>query len=328
MSLIVVFVAQILGSIITNVWIREFSNAYSHASISNGTSDTTAPTTPAWGMHKSFLHQKLISMQSQLYPLTEPRTSPEVDTGYYLGVYALLLLGFVIVSFLRMILVSFGSLAASRQLHDRLVASVFRARFTFFDQTPNGQIMNRFSKDIETVDQELASMALGTIHFVGSVICILILIAIITPAFIIASVFISLIYFIIGKLYINSSRDLKRIESIQRSPLYQHFGETLAGIITIRAYGEERLFLRKNLDRVDTLNRPFICLWAVDRWLAFRLDATGGLVAFFAGSLAILGIGRVDAGAVGLSLTYAITFSENILWLVRYHALNQQNFTS
>lgn len=74
--------------------------------------------------------------------------------------------------------------------------------------------MNRFSKDIGTVDQEIASIALGKIHFVGSVICILILIAIITLAFIVAGIFISLIYWIIGKLYINSSRDLKRIESV------------------------------------------------------------------------------------------------------------------
>jgi len=120
--------------------------------------------------------------------------------------------------------------------------------------------MNRLSKDIETVDQEIASIALGTIHFVGSVICILILITIITPAFIVAGIFISLIYFIIGKLYINSLRDLKRIESVQRTPLYQHFGKTLAGTVTIRAYSEKRLFLRNNLDRVDILNRPFICL--------------------------------------------------------------------
>lgn len=76
-------------------------------------------------MHTSLLHQKLISIQPQLYPLTEPCTNPKVDIGYYLGVYALLLLGFLIVSFLRMLLVSFGSLAASRKLHDCLVTFVF-----------------------------------------------------------------------------------------------------------------------------------------------------------------------------------------------------------
>jgi ABC-type multidrug transport system fused ATPase/permease subunit len=86
-------------------------------------------------------------------------------------------------------------------------------------------------------------------QFISSVpSCILIPITIITPAFIIAGIFISLIYFIIGKLYVNSSRDLKRIESVQRGPLYQHFGETLAGTVAIRAYGKERLFVRKNLD--------------------------------------------------------------------------------
>jgi ABC-type multidrug transport system fused ATPase/permease subunit len=323
-SISMFFVAQLVGSIIINVWIREFSNAYTSL---NGISDTTSSTASSM-MHTSLLHQNLASIQPQLLPLVRPNTGPDVDLRYYLGVYGLLLLGFLFISFVRLVLIAIGSLTASRKLHDRLLTSIFGAQFAFFDQTPHGQIMNRFSKDIETVDQEIASMLFGTIHFVGSVICILVLIAIITPAFIFAGVFISLIYFVIGKLYINSSRDLKRIESVQRSPLYQHFSETLAGTVTIRAYGTERLFLQKNLDRVDRLNRPYICMWAVDRWLAFRLDVTGGLVAFFAGSLAILSIGTVDAGAVGLSLTYAITFSENILWLVRYHAANQQNFNS
>src|SRR5204863_8215493 len=114
-----------------------------------------------------------------------------------------------------------------------------------------------------------------------------------------------------------SSRDLKRLESVMRSPLYQQFGETLAGITTIRAYRDERRFIRDNLNRVDTHNRPFVYLWATNRWLAFRIDITGALVSFFAGVFVVLSVGRIDAGAAGLSLTYAVTFTENVLWLVR-----------
>ena len=78
------------------------------------------------------------------------------------------------------------------------------------------------------------------IHSLGSVVAIVILISVITPGFLFAGVLITFLYTLIGVFYLRASRDLKRIESIQRSPLYQHFGETLSGISTIRAYGDER----------------------------------------------------------------------------------------
>ena len=76
--------------------------------------------------------------------------------------------------------------------------------------------------------------------------------------------------------YIRSSRDLKRLETVQRSPLYQLLGETLNGVVTIRAYGDERRFVEDNFRRIDTHNRPFIYLWATNRWLALRVDFAGG----------------------------------------------------
>ncbi|KAK5003773.1 Transporter of the ATP-binding cassette (ABC), partial [Cryomyces antarcticus] len=221
-----------------------------------------------------------------------------------------------------------GSLAASRKIHQRLMESITHAQFRFFDITPLGQIMNRFSKDVEQVDQEIAPVAVGVIHCMASILTVVVLISVITPGFLIAGVFISALYFIIGKFYINSSRDLKRLESVQRTPLYQLFGETLSGMTTIRAYGDERRFLRDNLNRVNTHSRPFIYLWAANRWLAFRVDVTGALVSFFTGVFVLLSVGRIDAGAAGLAMTYAVTFTENVLWFVRLYSANEQNMNS
>ncbi|KAL9039677.1 MAG: hypothetical protein Q9214_004780, partial [Letrouitia sp. 1 TL-2023] len=188
--------------------------------------------------------------------------------------------------------------------------------------------MNRFSKDVEAMDQEVASIAVGMLSCVFSVIIIVILISAITPAFLIAGLFIAAIYIAVGAFYLRSSVDLKRLESIQRSPLYQQFGETLSGIITIRAYGHERRFTQDNLRRIDTHNRPFIYLWATNRWLAFRVDILGALVSFFAGAFVLFQIKSIDAGAAGLSMTYAVMFSENVLWLVRLYSMNEQNMNS
>lgn len=166
------------------------------------------------------------------------------------------------------------------------------------------------------------------LHSFATVVAIIILITVITPGFIGAGVLITCLYWLIGAFYLKASRDLKRIESVQRSPLYQHFGETLAGVSTIRAYGDERRFIRENLQQIDAHNRPYFYLWACNRWLGFRVDMAGALVSFFAGVFVVLSAGKIDAGAAGLSLTYAITFTDNILWVVRLYALNEQNMNS
>jgi len=251
-----------------------------------------------------------------------------VDAAYYLTVYAVLALICMIVTFWQSAVLFWGSLAASKLIHIRLIESISRAKLSFFDSTPLGQIMNRFSKDLENIDQEVAPVALGFLHCGASIITIIVLISVITPGFLIAGLFISILYFLIGRFYIDSSRDLKRLESVQRSPLYQQFGETLSGMTTIRAYGDERRYIRENLDKVNTHNRPFIYLWAANRWLAFRVDVAGALVSFFSGVFVITSIGRIDAGAAGLALTYAVSFTENVLWFVRLYASNEQNMNS
>jgi ABC-type multidrug transport system fused ATPase/permease subunit len=339
---VLAFVAQQAGSIATSVWIRQWANQYTI----KGLSTLGAQQRNISPVHniRSFTPSSSLSTGcfasgscAWNLPFSSPEfsasgvnasTKSDVDVGYYLGIYGLIGLCYMCVSLLREFILFGGSLSASWKIHKRLLESVTRAKFRFFDSTPLGQIMNRFSKDIESVDQEIAPVAVGVVHCLASVISIVILISVITPGFLIPGVFISAIYFFIGRFYIRSSRDLKRLESVMRSPLYQQFGETLAGITTIRAYGDERRFIRDNLSRVDTHNRPFIYLWATNRWLAFRIDFAGALVSFFAGVFVILSVGKIDAGAAGLSLTYAVSFTDNVLWLVRLYAVNEQNMNS
>lgn len=186
----------------------------------------------------------------------------------------------------------------------------------------------RFSKDLETIDQEIAMIANGFMLDALAVVSVVVLISIITPGFLIAGVVITLLYTVLGAFYVRSSRELKRLESVSRSPIYQHFGETLVGVTTIRAYGDELRFIQDNLDKIDTNNRPFYYLWACNRWLSIRIDLGGALVSFFAAIFVILNADTLDAGLAGISLTYAITFTDHVLWLVRLYALNEMNMNS
>ncbi|PHH76236.1 hypothetical protein CDD82_4074 [Ophiocordyceps australis] len=255
-------------------------------------------------------------------------TNPTPNNAYYLAGLALIGVAGAVFALIRDIWIFFGSLTASRRIHDRLMSAVTRAKFKFFDVTPLGQLMNRFSKDLEAVDQEIAPTAIGVMSCAMSLVVTVVLIAAITPGFLIAGAFIAAIFYFVATLYLRTSRDLKRLESVQRSPLFQQFGETLSGMTTIRAYGDERRFIRDNLAKINTQSRPFIYLWACNRWLAFRADALGNMVSFFAGVFVIVSLGKVDAGAVGISLTYAMNFTDNVLWLVRLYGMNEQSMNA
>jgi ABC-type multidrug transport system fused ATPase/permease subunit len=183
------------------------------------------------------------------------------DPMFYIIGYTVVGLIYVGFTFIRSMLVVYGSVRAGRTLFEKLLASVTHAKLRFFDTTPIGRVMNRFSKDMETIDQETAWVLFCVLFDLTSVTTIVILITAVTPAFLLAGVLIVCLFTVIGLAYLRSSVELKRLESISRSPIFQHFGETLNGVSTIRAYGDEQRFIRENLQRINDNNRPFTLLW-------------------------------------------------------------------
>ncbi|KAL4784201.1 hypothetical protein BJX76DRAFT_232079 [Aspergillus varians] len=325
---VLVFTLQQFGSVSTNIWIRQWANSYSTDKVDIENDGTYAAMSNFKFPSFNVLGVPRTSGLAPQLGTQAVDSDNDVSVAYYLGIYALLGVLYLAISATREGVLFWGSLHASSAIHKRLLNTVMHAKFKFFDSTPLGQLMNRFSKDVEAIDQEVAPVAIGMIHSLASVIMIVILISIITPGFLVAAVFITMIYFALGAIYLNSSRDMKRMESVQRSPLYQQFGETLNGIVTIRAYGDGPRFLVDNHKRINNYNRPHIYLWAANRWLAFRVDITGALVSFVTATFILSNIGRIDAGAAGLSLTYAVTFTENVLWLVRLYSEVQQSMNS
>ena len=329
LTMILMFFANQFSALSIDLWIRQWANA-SHGkeivkmelSIQDRLSmdrDLLVLDSGDLGVHSSL---------SKSYWSTLVQTNGKVNPGYYLTIYALLAVAFMVIKAMRMALLFYGSLTASQNLHDQLLSSITRASFQFYDATPFGQMINRFSRDTEVIDQELAPVLLGFQHAAFSALTIWIVISIITPLFILPSILVVVLYFVIGKSYINSSRDLKRIESLQRSPLYQQLEEILAGNVTIRAYGHERRFFQEALARLDAHSRAFLYLWATNAWFAFRVDITSALISFLAAAFVVTSAGKISVGAAGLSLTFALTFTEHIMWLIRLYAVNEQNMNS
>lgn len=255
-------------------------------------------------------------------------TKPGHSAVYYILIYILITIVFAIVVVSQDFFTFLGEITAARKIFNDLLDSVMGAKIRFFDSTPIGRVMNRFSKDIESIDQDLAPIAMSVFSNLLNAVSVVILISLITPGFLIPGVFVGFLYWAIGSFYLASSRELKRIDSISKSPMFQHFGETLNGVTTIRAYGVSDRCIEQNITKIDSNNRPFFYLWVANRWLSFRIDVAGSLVAFFASAMVVLSVNKIDSGLAGLSLSYAITFSSTVLWIVRYYALLEMNMNS
>ena len=172
-----------------------------------------------------------------------------------MGIYAGLGVCLTIAFFASGTTIGLLTQSASKALHRRAIASVMRAPMSFFETTPLGRIMNRFSKDIDTIDNTVSDSLRMFLMTFSNVIGAFVLIGVIIPWFLIAVAAIMVVYYGLSVYYRASARELKRLDAILRSSLYAHFSESLTGLATIRAYGETERFRRESEDRVNIENR-------------------------------------------------------------------------
>ena len=137
---------------------------------------------------------------------------------------------------------------------------------SFFDSTPLGRIISRFSKDQEVADTQIIMMVQSFLQTLFQVISTFVIIAYVNYWFVVPLVPILVVYVIIQQIYRRTSRELRRIDSITRSPLFSHFSETLNGLSTIRAYNRQISFIKTNFDKVDTNQRANYPQLAVQRY--------------------------------------------------------------
>ncbi|WFD29240.1 hypothetical protein MSPP1_000247 [Malassezia sp. CBS 17886] len=256
-------------------------------------------------------------------PLLSPSGDEADRTWYYLTRYAAIVCGFIAISALANLVLYYGSLRASARLYSGMLTALLRATPQFYDKTPIGRITNRLAKDMEEVDQELSPVARMTLENLISLLAIVAVICWATPQFVFVLAVVAVMYYMIGAMYLASSRDLKRIESIQRSPLYTLVGETMAGTVTIRAYSDCERVARRCLTLVDKWNRAFLFLWYENRWLSICCDVAGAAVTFTAALFLLTN--NSDAALAGFTLSYAITLVDVVLWLVRLYSVVEIN---
>ncbi|XP_061509608.1 multidrug resistance-associated protein 1 isoform X6 [Anopheles gambiae] len=235
----------------------------------------------------------------------------------YLGVYGAFGAGQAFLSFFCDLSPQLGTWRAAKHLHATLLQAVLRLPIAFLDITPTGRILGRFSKDVDILDNTLPITVSELNYCFFEVVATLVVISISTPIFAAVIVPIGILYYAVQRFYVATSRQLKRLESVSRSPIYSHFGETIQGVQTIRAYSVQDRFILESDEKVDGNQLCYCPSIIANRWLAVRLEMVGNLIILFAALFAVLGRETMNAGLVGLSVSYALQITQTLNWLVR-----------
>ncbi|KAG0325322.1 Multidrug resistance-associated protein 1 [Dissophora globulifera] len=263
-----------------------------------------------------------ISLWLQDWASREDR-GDEPPVGKFLGVYAALVMLYVIMDMgANTTILIGGNLRASRILHENLLTRVFRLPMSV------GRIINRFSSDIDNLD-ELMPIAVSDVYFfLTTVLGTIVVIAISVPIFLAVVPFLIAFYILIQRYYIRTSRQVKRLHSISKSPLYQHFGETLSGVSTIRAMRVHESFIFQNAIKSDRSSNAYFVYSITIRWLHIRLELMGAVVVFATALFSVLGRETLGPAMSGLALSYALNATFAITYLVKSFSEMQNQLVS
>lgn len=252
----------------------------------------------------------------------------ETRRNIRLGIYATLGLSEAASLVTAGTLLNFSCLRASKCLHEIMTERVLKAPLSWFNITPSGRILNRFSKDVDAIDVSIRSnLRIFLIMSLRS-IASLILVSLGSVYSIVLIVLVVIGYIFVQLIYIPASRQLKRIESTTRSPIYTHFSETISGVTSIRAFKMDKEFEYKMDSLIDTNNSSYYMSFTAARWLTVRLRFLGIIIVLIASLAAVISRGAVSPGLASLSVTYSLTITSALSVLVKSYSDYETNVVS
>lgn len=216
------------------------------------------------------------------------------------------------------------AVTASQRLHDRMAEAVLRAKISFFDTNPLGRILNRFSADVGIAD-DLMPQTLFDFLVIAFIVMGSLVTAVSTLPYALVAVPPLAWYFLnVRGTFVTSTRELKRLEGLARSPIFAMLSEALGGIATIRANGYIGYFKDKFQRVHDAHTRSFFAFISASRWVGFRMDAMVvvflTIVTYLAVWVETEGWFSVDPSILGLAISMIIYLAGIFQWCIRQSA--------
>ncbi|KAL8287248.1 hypothetical protein RQP46_003700 [Phenoliferia psychrophenolica] len=251
--------------------------------------------------------------------------------GEYMAIYAAFGVASGLFTFAGTFAMYLRGISASYALFNEALGGVMRSKISWFDTTPIGRITSRLSKDITTLDNQLlvtpmqwnqlATLAFSVLGTIGLVLYTYPLLGVI---------FVPIIIFYVGfaTFYRASSREVKRIDSVQRSFIYSNFGEMLSGMASVRAYRSQNVFVTNTEKSIDDQNQAYYLTVTLQRWLGVRLDFLGNILIL---GIALFGVGfrdTVSPSKLGVVLTYSLSVTQVFSQLVSVFATVEQDMNT
>ncbi|KAL8214640.1 hypothetical protein R6Q57_004089 [Mikania cordata] len=274
-----------------------------------------------------------ISSSTWLSYWTEQSSTTTRGPGFFILIYAVLSLGQVLVTFANSFWLISSSLNAAKRLHDMMLHSVLRAPTTFFQTNPIGRMINRFANDLGDIDRNVANLANQFLNQLWQLLSTFVLIAIVSTISLWAIMPLLFLFYTAYLYYQSTSREVKRLDSITRSPVYAQFGEALNGLSSIRAY--------KAYDRMATINgksmdnniRFTLINFSSNRWLTIRLETLGGLMIWLTATFAVMQFSRTNdqvafASTIGLLLSYSLNITNLMSNVLRQASRAENSFNA
>lgn len=228
------------------------------------------------------------------------------STSFYMGMYSFFVFGDFIFMAILFTLICHIGVMASKRLNLKAVHRILHTPMSYLDTTPMGRILNRFTKDTDSLDHEITDNLRLFLFQIGQVIGVCVMCIVYLPWFAIAIPFILLALIIITDHYQSSGREIRRLEAIQRSHVYNNINEVLGGMETIKNFKSEARFLAKSDYLIDKMNEASFLYIAVQIWVAIFLDMVATAFALIITLLCVTRAFPIGPGSVGVLLSYVL----------------------
>ncbi|CAF1368255.1 unnamed protein product [Rotaria sordida] len=249
----------------------------------------------------------------------------EQRSSFYAYIYLGAIVATLIIALIRTGYIFYIISCGSNYFHNRMLKGILYTSLRFFESNPSGRILNRASKDQQVLDESLPLALIDTMQYLLMTLGSIIIIGMTNPWVLLILIPLVPRILCLRRFYMRSSRQLKRLESMARSPIHALFSSSLDGLTSIRAFDVQGDFLNMFMERIDTNARAYFILFATTRWFSLRLDFITSLLTLITAMLAVALSDRINPSAAAVSISYCITLTGLFQWAMR-QSTEAENF--